>query len=58
MRWAVHIADIGEIRSEYKILIGEPEGRRPHGRPRHIWQGIKMDLGEIGLDSVNWIHVA
>jgi hypothetical protein len=34
----------------YRVLVGKPEGKRPLERPRHRWEdGIKMDLGEIGL---------
>jgi hypothetical protein len=50
MRWAGHVARIGEERKVYKVLVGKPEGKRPLGRPRRRWEdGIRMDLGEIGL---------
>jgi hypothetical protein len=43
----------------YKVLVGKPEGKRPLGRPRHGWEdGIRMDLGEIGLGGVDWIRLA
>jgi hypothetical protein len=43
----------------YRVLMGKPEGKRPLGRPRHRWvDGIRMDLGEIGWGSVDWIHLA
>jgi hypothetical protein len=43
----------------YRILIGRPEGKRPLGRPRRRWErNIKMDLREIGINGVNWIHLA
>jgi hypothetical protein len=43
----------------YKILVGKPEGKRPLGRPRRRWEdGIRMDLREIGLGSVDWIRLA
>jgi hypothetical protein len=49
MRWAGHIAHMGEGRGAYRILVGRPEGRRPLGRPRHRWEvNIKMDLQEVG----------
>jgi hypothetical protein len=49
MRWAGHVADMGEGRKVYRVLVGKPEGKRPLGRPRHRWEvGIKVDLGEIG----------
>jgi hypothetical protein len=45
MRWAGHVARIGEGRGAYRILVGRPEGRRPLGRPRHRWEdNIKVDL--------------
>jgi hypothetical protein len=49
MRWAQHVACMGERRGAYKILVGRPEGRRPLGRPRHRWEdNIKMDLQAVG----------
>jgi hypothetical protein len=49
MRWAGHVARIGEKRNVYKLLVGKPEGKRPLGRPRRRWiDNIKMDLLEIG----------
>jgi hypothetical protein len=43
----------------YNILVGKPEGWRPLGRPWHKWEdNIKMDLREMGLGDVDWIHVA
>jgi hypothetical protein len=40
-------------------LMGKLEGKRPLGRPRHIWEdGIRMDLREIGWGSVDWIQLA
>jgi hypothetical protein len=40
-------------------LVGKPEGKRPLGRPRHRWvDNIKMDLGEIGWDGMDWIELA
>jgi hypothetical protein len=42
----------------YKSLIGKPEGKKPLRRSRHIWEdNIKMDVREIGLESVDWIHM-
>jgi hypothetical protein len=47
------------MRNAYKHLVGKSEGKRPLGRPRHIWENnIKMDLCAIGLEGVNWIHLA
>jgi hypothetical protein len=49
MRWARHVARMGEERKVYKVLVGNPEGKRPLGRPRRGWEnGIRMDLREIG----------
>jgi hypothetical protein len=59
MRWAGHVARVGEGRGAYRVLVGSPEGKRPLGRPRHRWEyNIKMDLGEIGIDRANWIRLA
>jgi len=45
MRWAGHVARMGEERVAYKILVGKPEGKRPLGRPRPRWvDNIRMDL--------------
>jgi hypothetical protein len=50
MRWAGHVARMGEERKLCKVLVGKPEGKRPLGRPRYRWEdGIRMDLREIGL---------
>jgi hypothetical protein len=50
MRWAGHAARMGEERKVYKVLVGNPQGKRPLGRPMHRWEdGIRMDLREIGL---------
>jgi hypothetical protein len=52
MRWAGHVARIGEKRNAYRILVGNPEGNRPLGRPRCRWvDNIKMDLRE-GEDGI------
>jgi hypothetical protein len=57
MRWAGHVACMGEERNVYKVLVGKPEGNRPLGRPRRRWEdGIRVDLREIGWGSVEWIH--
>jgi hypothetical protein len=59
MRWAGHVARMGEKRSVYRLLVGKPEGKRSLGRPRRRWiDNIKMDLLEIGLSVVEWIGVA
>jgi hypothetical protein len=49
MRWAGHVACMGEGRNVYRVLVRKPEGKRPLGRSRSRWEdGIKMDLREIG----------
>jgi hypothetical protein len=54
MRWAGHVARMGEVRGAYNILVGRREGRGPLGRPRRRWEdNIKMDLREIGLGDVD-----
>jgi hypothetical protein len=59
MRWAGHVARMGEKRPAYRLRVGKPEGKRPLGRPRHIWMdNIKMDLTEIGWDGVDRIRLA
>jgi hypothetical protein len=59
MRWAGHVACMGEGRKVYSVLVGKPEGKRPLERPRRRWEdGIKMDLREIGWGGVEWIHLA
>jgi hypothetical protein len=59
MRWAGHVAHMGEVRGAYNILVGRPEGRRPLERPRRRWEdNIKMNLWKTGFWDVDWIHLA
>jgi hypothetical protein len=59
MRWAGHVARMGEGKGAYRILVGRPEGRRPLGRPRRRWEDyIKMDLQEVGWGGMDWIDMA
>jgi hypothetical protein len=59
MMWAGHVARMREERKVYKVLVGKPEGKRPLGRPRRMWEdGIRMDLREIGLRRVDWIRLS
>jgi hypothetical protein len=59
MRWAVHVANIGERRGVYGVLVGKPEGKRPLGRLRHRWEEyIKMDPQEVGFGDMDWIDLA
>jgi hypothetical protein len=53
MRWTGHVAQMGEKR------VGEPEGRRPLGRPTRRWlDNIRIDLVEVGWGDVVWIGLA
>jgi hypothetical protein len=59
MRWAGHVARLGEKRNVYRILVGKPEGKRPLGRARRRWvDNVKMVLREIGWDGVDWMGMA
>jgi len=59
MKWAGHVARMGEKRGLYRVLVGKPEGKRPLGRPRHRWKdNIKMDLREVGCGGTDWIDLA
>ena len=52
MRWAGHVASMGESRGGYRVLVGQPEGKRPLGRSRLRWEdNIKMGLQEVGWGS-------
>jgi hypothetical protein len=54
MRWARHVARMGQGRRVYRVLVGRPEWKRPLGRPRRRWEdNIKLDLREIGIDWSN-----
>ena len=59
MRWAGHVARMGEERGMYRVLVWKPEGRRPLGRPRRRWvDNIRTDLHEVGCGYVDWIGLA
>jgi hypothetical protein len=59
MRWAGHMARMGEERGVYRVLVGTPEGRRKWGRPRRRWvDNIRMDLQEVGCGHMDWIGLA
>jgi hypothetical protein len=58
MTWAGHVARMGERKNVYRILVGNPEGKRPLGRPRRrCVDNIKMDLREIECDGMDWIDL-
>jgi hypothetical protein len=47
MRWAMHVARMGDKSKAYRILVRKPEGKRQLGRPRRRWvYNVKMDLRE------------
>jgi hypothetical protein len=60
IRWAGHVARMGEDRALYRLLVGKPEEKRPLGRPRRRWEdNIKMDLQEVGGGGRwDWIELA
>jgi len=59
MRWAVHVARMGEERGVYRVLVRKPEGKRPLGRPRRRWEDIiRLDLQEEGCGYMDWIGLA
>ena len=52
------LARIGKRKGVYRVLVGKPEGKRPLGRPRSIWEyNIKMDLEEVGCGYMDWIDL-
>ena len=59
IRWAGHVARMGEERAVCRVLVGKPKGRRPLGRPRRRWvDNIRMDLQEVGCGHMDWIELA
>ena len=59
MRWAWHVARMGEGRGVYRVLVRKPEGKRPLGRPRRRWEdNTKMDLQEVGGGGGDWMELA
>jgi len=58
VRWAGHVARIGERKSVYRVLMGKHEGKMPHGRPRRRWKdNIKMALQEMGWVGLDWTEL-
>jgi hypothetical protein len=61
MRWARHVARMGEDRNMYRVLVGKPEGKRTLERPRRRREdGIKMDRREIawaGWSGFAWLRI-
>ena len=59
MRWAGHVARMGEERVMHRVLVGKPEGKRPLGKPRRRWvDNIRMDFQEVGCWYMDWIGLA
>jgi hypothetical protein len=59
MRWAGHVACMGQGRGVYRVLVGKPEGKRPLRRPRRRWEvNIKLDLQEVGGGCGDWMELA
>jgi len=56
MRWAGHVARMGEEWGVYRVLVGKPEGKRPLGKPKcRRVNNIRMDLQEVGCGYMDWI---
>ena len=56
MRRAGHVARMGDNRGVYRVLVGNPQGKRQLGRHRHKWEdNIKMDLQEVECGGMDWI---
>ena len=59
IRWAGHVARMGERSGVYRVIVGKSEGKRPLGRPRRRWEdNIRMDLQEVGCGGMDWIELA
>jgi hypothetical protein len=59
IRWAGHVACMGEKKGLYMVLVGKPEEKRPFGRHRRRWEDDnQMDLQEVGCGGMNWIELA
>ena len=59
MSWAGHVERMGERRGVYRVLVEEPECKRPMGSPRRTWEdNIKMDLQKVGCGGMDWIELA
>jgi len=58
MRWAGHVAHMGEERGVCRVLVGKLKGKRPLGRPRRRWvDNIRMNFQEVGCGYVDWPRI-
>jgi hypothetical protein len=58
MRWAEHVARMGEARGVFRVLVGKSEGKRPLGRPGHRWEdNIKVDIQVVGCGVMDRIEL-
>jgi hypothetical protein len=58
-RWTRNVARMGELRNAYTVLVGKPEGKRPHRRPGRRWEdNIKMYVREVGWENLVWVNLA
>jgi len=59
IRWAGHVARMGEGRGVHRVMVGKPERKRPLWKPRRRWEdNIKMDLEEVGGGCGDWMELA
>jgi len=59
MRWAIHVARMGEMKNSYNILVGKLEAMRPFGIPRHRRENnVRTDRRDLEWRGVDWIHLA
>jgi hypothetical protein len=59
IRWAGHVARMGEDRGVHRVLVGKPAGKRLLGRPKRRWEdSIKIDLQEVGGSRGDWMELA
>jgi len=59
VRWAGHVARMGEMRVVYRVLVGKREGKRLFGRPRHRWEDyLKIAVQKVGCGNMDWIELA
>jgi hypothetical protein len=59
MRWAGHVAGIGEGRGVYRFVVEKPEGKKTLRKPRRRWEANNnADLQEVGFGGMDWIELA